>query len=67
MPAMAWQPETLKRIRARRKLTQAALAAKAGTTQVTIARLETGVRRPSVDMLVRLATALRVDVRELLK
>ncbi len=64
---MAWQPETLKRIRARRKLTQAALAAKAGTTQVTIARLETGVRRPSVDMLVRLATALRVDVRELLK
>jgi transcriptional regulator with XRE-family HTH domain len=34
---------------------------------VTIARLETGMRRPSVDMLQRLAKALKVKVGELLE
>ena len=43
------------------------LAAKAGCTRVTIARLETGTRRPSVALLPRLAKALRVPVADLLR
>ena len=57
----------LKKARERRKLTQAALANKVGVHQVTIARLETGVRRPSADLLQRLAKALKVRMENLLK
>jgi transcriptional regulator with XRE-family HTH domain len=56
----------LSRARRRAKLTQAALAKKVGVHQVTIARLETGERRPSVRLLQRLAKTLRVPVGELL-
>ncbi len=48
-------------------MTQAALAKKVGVHQVTIARLETGVRRPSMDLLQKLAKVLRVKVAELLE
>lgn len=41
-------------------LTQAELAARVGTTQSAIARLERGAVTPSVDMLTRLAEALGV-------
>lgn len=64
---VTWNAETLKRLRARRGLTQEALAQRAGTTRVTIARLETGTRRPSVDLLLRLAKALKTPVADLLK
>jgi transcriptional regulator with XRE-family HTH domain len=64
---MAWNPKTLKRERERRGLTQEQLAQRAGTTRVTVARLEIGTRRPSVDLLPRLAKALNVNVNELLK
>ncbi len=57
----------LQKARKREKLTQAALAKKVGVHQVTIARLETGVRRPSADLLRRLAKALRVKMEDLLK
>ncbi len=57
----------LKKARERRKLTQVALAKKVGVHQVTIARIETGERRPSMDLLQRLAKALKVKVGELLK
>ncbi len=57
----------LKKARERRKLTQAALAKKVGVHQVTIARLETGVRRPSADLLQRLAKVLKVKMEDLLK
>ena len=57
----------LKKARERRKLTQAALAKKVGVHQVTIARLETGERRPSMDLLQRLTKALKVKVGDLLK
>ncbi len=55
----------VKRARARRDMTQAALAKKVGVHQVTIARLETGARRPSMRLLHRLAKALGVPVTEL--
>ncbi len=57
----------LKKARERRNLTQAALAKRVGVHQVTIARLETGVRRPSADLLQRLAKALKVKMEDLLK
>lgn len=47
-------------------LTQAALAGLVGVERNTIARLETGNRRPSIDLLERLAGALRCRVRDLL-
>ena len=62
-----WRGAVLKKARERRKLTQAALAKKVGVHQVTIARLETGKRRPSMDLLQRLAKALRVKIGDLLK
>ncbi len=57
----------LQKARKREKLTQAALAKKVGVHQVTIARLETGVRRPSADLLQRLAKTLKVKMEDLLK
>ena len=56
----------LKAARERRSMTQAALAKKVGVHQVTIARVETGTRRPSMDLLQRLGKALKVKVSELL-
>ncbi len=56
----------LKKARERRKLTQAELAKRVGVHQVTIARLETGVRRPSADLLQRLAKVLKVKMEDLL-
>jgi transcriptional regulator with XRE-family HTH domain len=41
-------------------LTQAELAARVGTKQPAIARLETGTKEPSLGMLTRLAKALDV-------
>jgi len=57
----------LKKARERRKLTQAELAKRVGVHQVTIARLETGARGPSADLLHRLAKALKLKMEDLLK
>jgi len=57
----------LREARERRKLTQEAVAKKVGVHRVTIARLESGERRPSMDLLQRLAKALKVKVGDLLK
>lgn len=56
----------LRRQRDRMGFTQDALAAKIGVRWNTVARLETGHRRPSLDMLERLATALNCRVGDLL-
>ena len=64
---MPWNAATLKRLRDRRKLTQQQLAERVGAHRVTIAKLETGALRPSVDMLERLAKALKAKVTDLLK
>jgi transcriptional regulator with XRE-family HTH domain len=64
---MPWHPETLKRLRNKRGLTQVELADRLDVHQVAIARWETGTRRPGVEMLERLAEALGVKITELLK
>jgi transcriptional regulator with XRE-family HTH domain len=66
MPRDWWRGTMLKTARTRRKLTQAKLAEKLGVHQVTIARLESGTRRPSMAMLQRLAKALGVPITALL-
>lgn len=52
---MATHP--LKRYRDSRQLTQRELAAMIGTSDVTVARLETGTRQPSFDLMRRIAEA----------
>jgi transcriptional regulator with XRE-family HTH domain len=64
---MPWRAETLKTLRERRRLTQQQLADAVKAHRVTIAKLETGVLRPGVDLLEALAEALRVKVTDLLK
>jgi transcriptional regulator with XRE-family HTH domain len=56
----------LKRLREARGFTQEALAEKVGTSRVTIARIETRNRRPSIPMLQKLARALGVEVEDML-
>ena len=57
---------TVKQLRARRGLTQAALAQRAKVSQAFIAQLETGVEdNPTLITLRRLAKALKVRVGEL--
>ncbi len=62
-----WRGTVLRKARERRKLTQAALAKQVGVHRITIVRLETGDRRPSMDLLQRLAKVLKVKVGDFLK
>ena len=48
--------------RKKRGLSQAELAARVGTTQSAIARLESGGRPPRIDTLLRIANALDADL-----
>ena len=61
-----WNGSRLKAARKRKGLTQAGLAERVGVGQVTIARMETGTRGPSVPMLLKLAKALRVPMEQLI-
>ena len=60
-------PMRLKQVRAKRKLSQADLAAKVGLSREYIARLETGHHDPPLSTLMRLAKALKVKVGKLLE
>ena len=55
----------LKKLRESRRLTQEALAAKAGISRAYLARLEMGLHDPHLSRLRKLAKALRVKVSEL--
>ncbi len=57
----------IKALRERRRLSQEALAAKAGVSRGYLARLETGRHDPTVGTVEKLAKALRVKVADLLK
>ena len=57
----------LKRLREKRGWTQQVLAEKVGVSRVTVARIEIGNRKPSLELLYRLAKVLKVKVGELLK
>jgi len=67
MPPIWWRGKVLKKIREKRGLTQAVLADKVGVDRVTIARIESGARNPSMDLLQRLAKVLKVKVGDLLE
>lgn len=56
----------LKRRRERVGWTQLELGERVGVASNSIARLESGNRRPSIDLLERLAGALKCRVRDLL-
>lgn len=55
----------LKRIRARRGVTLAQLAAATGISKSTLSRLETGQRRPSLELLLPIANAHQVPLNDL--
>lgn len=57
----------LKQLRMQRGLTQVAAAKKVRITQAYIALLEKGKQNPTLDVLERLATALKVTVAELVE
>jgi putative transcriptional regulator len=56
---------TLREARARRNLTQAELAEKAGVSRKTINTVENGVFIPSTVLALRLSRALKVSVESL--
>ncbi|WUH92551.1 XRE family transcriptional regulator [Streptomyces sp. NBC_00433] len=55
----------LRRLRAQRKLTLAALSETTGISKSTLSRLESGGRRPSLELLLPLAAAYRVPLDDL--
>ena len=57
---------TVRRLRRTQGLTQVGLAERAGLCQSWISRLERRTENPSIATLQRLATGLRVEVRDLL-
>ena len=64
----ARQVEFGDRVRAYRQeldLSQEALALKAGINRTYVASLEAGQRNPSLDLMARLANALRIDLGDL--
>jgi transcriptional regulator with XRE-family HTH domain len=57
----------IKALRAKRKITQAELAERAGISHGYLARLETGRQDPTITTLEKLAKALGVNLRTLLE
>ena len=55
----------LRRLRAQRGTTLTALAAETGISKSTLSRLETGQRRPSLELLLPLSVAYRVPLDDL--
>ena len=59
--------ETIRARRTESDLSQERLAEKAGLSTVFISRVERGIESPSLDSLVKIAKALGVHVRDLVK
>jgi transcriptional regulator with XRE-family HTH domain len=55
----------LRALRQRRELTLADLAERTGISMSTLSRLESGARRPALDLLIRLAGVYRVSLDDL--
>lgn len=58
--------ENLKEIRSRKEIKQRDLALKMGVTPATIGNWERGVREPSLDLIIKLASTLETSTDELL-
>jgi transcriptional regulator with XRE-family HTH domain len=54
--------DSVREARRRAGLTQAALAARAGVPKSTVGRIESGARRPSVELVERLVRAAGLEV-----
>ena len=67
MPAVAYIGEKLRKMRQEKVLTQHQLAAKAGVSQVAIARIETNRSEPHFTTIQKLAGALGVEPAELVR
>jgi transcriptional regulator with XRE-family HTH domain len=63
--ALAGVGERLKRVRTQRKATLTAVAASTGISKSTLSRLETGQRRPTLELLLALSQAYRVPLDDL--
>jgi transcriptional regulator with XRE-family HTH domain len=63
--ALAGVGERLKRVRTQRKATLTAVAASTGISKSTLSRLETGQRRPTLELLLALSKAYRVPLDDL--
>jgi transcriptional regulator with XRE-family HTH domain len=57
--------DRLKRLRARRRLTLTGVAKATGISKSTLSRLETGQRRPTLELLLALSQAYRVPLNDL--
>jgi transcriptional regulator with XRE-family HTH domain len=57
--------DNLARIRKARRLTQTQLAEAVGANQATISKIEKGTGNPTLDMIQRIATALKVHPSQL--
>jgi transcriptional regulator with XRE-family HTH domain len=55
----------LKRLRAQRRITLTGLASSTGISKSTLSRLETGQRRPTLELLLALSQAYRVPLEDL--
>jgi transcriptional regulator with XRE-family HTH domain len=58
--------QRLKAVRTQRKLTLTAVAAMTGISKSTLSRLETGQRRPTLELLLMLSAAYRVPLDDLI-
>jgi transcriptional regulator with XRE-family HTH domain len=63
---MQLNPSRLREARLRRMLTQDELAARAGTTEATVNRLENGLQRPRISTVRKLAAVLGVMPEDLI-
>ena len=63
--ALALVPARLREVRARRELTITEVADRTGISKSTLSRLETGQRRPTLELLLPLAGVYRVPLDEL--
>ena len=57
--------KTIRQAREQRSLSMLALAEQAGLSQQMVSYVERGIRKPSVDTLVRIAHVLELDVSNL--
>lgn len=63
--ALEQLPGRLKRAREKRSMTLSELAARTGTSTSTLSRLESGQRRPTIELVLLIALAIEVPLAEL--
>jgi transcriptional regulator with XRE-family HTH domain len=63
--ALAGAPERLRTVRTQRRMTLTGVAAATGISKSTLSRLETGQRRPTLELLLTLSQTYRVPLDEL--